>query len=348
MRIAYILPSLARFAPNIVINSIISEVKKKHEVVVYYFDEKEDILHFDCPTIHISMDEIIDFDSYDIIHSNMFRPDKYVYKNRKYIKKAKLVTTVHQDIYKTLRSLYNVFVATLMTPIWLRYMSIFTAAVPISGVVKNLYIKRIPNLSDTIYNGVSVDYIPTNQEPLYAERIKDLQKRVSIVLGTYAQITYCKGIEQIIDIVNSRPELGAVIIGEGNAKSSLEDKVKKLGICDRIIFLPYLKTPYNYLENIDIYVMPSRSEGFGLAMVEAAFTQTPIICSDIAVFRELFDETQVAFFKLDDVISMSLAVDKIIASKDVYVNNSYNHALKFFSKESMSEQYVKLYEYLLG
>lgn len=349
MRIAYILPSLARFGPNIVIHSIISsEIVKGHEIVVYYFDEKEDTLCFDCPTHKIGMDDVIDFDYFDIIHSSMLRPDRYVYKNRKKIKKAQTVTTIHQDIYSNLRSTYNLFVSKFITPIWLRYISTFTVAVPISGVIRSLYSNILSNLSPVIYNGVNVDYNPSCQEKAYVEQIEKLKERGAIVLGTYAQITFIKGVEQIVDLVKYRTDISAVIIGEGNAKASLIRKVKDLGLGDRVLFLPYLQGAYNYLDGIDVYVMPSRSEGFGMAMVEAALTKTPIVCSDIGVFREIFDDTQASFFKLDDIVSMSEAVNNVLLRKEYFAENSYNHALAHFSKDTMAKQYLQLYMNLIA
>ena len=344
MRIAYILPSLARFGPNIVIHSIISsEIVKGHEIVVYYFDEKKDVLYFDCPTHKIEMEDMIDFDYFDIIHSSMLRPDRYVYKNRRKIKKAQTITTIHQDIYSNLRSTYNLVISRIVTPMWLKYIAAFTVAVPISGVIKNLYSNTLSNLSPVIYNGVNVHYNPSCQEKVYVEQIGKLKKHSSIVLGTYAQITFIKGIDQIIDLVKYRTDISAVIIGEGNAKASLIRKVKDLRLGDRVLFLPYLQGVYNYLDGIDVYVMPSRSEGFGMAMVEAAFTKTPIVCSDICVFREIFDKTQASFFRLDDIVSMSEAVNNALMRKEYFVENSYNHALTHFSIETMAQQYLQLY-----
>lgn len=348
MKIAYILPSLSRSGPNIVVHSIVcSDCAKDHDIVVYYFDELNDTLKFPCTTKQISQDEMIDFEKFDIVHSNMLRPDRYVYNNRKRIKKVKLVTTIHQDIFKNLTSSYNILVAACVTPIWLHYITCFDAVVPISNTLKLIYKNRLNNLSDVIYNGVNVYYQPSLQDNDIRQQILQLKSRVSLLLGTYAQITYLKGIDQIIDAVANDNTLGAVIIGEGNAKKSLQEKVEKMNLHDRVVFLPYLRYPYNYLELIDIYVMPSKSEGFGLAMVEAAFTKTPIVCSEISVFREIFDNDQASFFTLDDISSLSDAIYKVKNSYELYVNKSYNRVTTTFTNNKMAENYFNLYEYLL-
>ena len=55
-----------------------------------------------------------------------------------------------------------------------------------------------------------------------------------------------------------------------------------------LYFSSYQKNPCNYLPYFDVYVMPSYSEGFGLAMVEAALARRAIVCSDIPSFHEIF------------------------------------------------------------
>ena len=50
--------------------------------------------------------------------------------------------------------------------------------------------------------------------------------------------------------------------------------------------------------------MPSYSEGFPLAMLEAASMQKAIVCSDIPVFREIFSEQEIVTFELDNTNSL--------------------------------------------
>ena len=67
MKIAYILPSLRNQGPIIVVKSL-SDYLVQHgcEVDVYYFDNLPG-LRFNCATRHLEMNELIDFDNYDII-----------------------------------------------------------------------------------------------------------------------------------------------------------------------------------------------------------------------------------------------------------------------------------------
>lgn len=346
MKIAFIVPSLSNKGPVIVVHTLVKYLLLWGEkVVVYYFDDICQ-LDFECQTIHITPNTIIPFDDYDIVHSHMYRCDKYLYKWRKHIHRAKTVTTIHQDIFSNLKASYNIIVALIFTPIWLLYIRKINKAIPISDSIKRLYASQVPNIGNVIYNGVCVDYNEKNVDVDVANTISKF-KGNSVLIGAYAYITVRKGLDMIISLLYRRKDLKAVIIGEGPAKEFLMKYSKKMNVVDRVLFLPYLKSPYNYLQLIDLYAMPSRSEGFGLAMVEAAYTKTPIICSNIPVFHEIFDESEVNYFELEDIGSLSNAVDRAIKTSKEKSAYAYTKACNMFSGQNMAHNYLSLYKTIL-
>nr|WP_315177821.1 glycosyltransferase family 4 protein [uncultured Flavobacterium sp.] len=346
MRIAYIVPSLVNKGPVVVVNTIVKNLIGKVALVdVYFFDD--DLLPFPCATFKIDMNISFDFDDYDIIHSHGYRPDKYVNKWRKKIKKAKTISTIHSDIAQDLKFSYNRIVSLIFTPLWLYYLRNNDAVTVISKKLEKTYHKNFKKLY-CIYNGVDIDLNESNSELKIINEISKLKSRGEIIIGTYASITKIKGIDQMINLLNFRDDVSLVVFGEGNEKKALINQAMKLGLSDRVLFFPYVKSPYSYISLFDVYAMPSRSEGFGLALVEAALTKAAIVCSDIEVFHEIFNEEQVSFFKLEDPKSLSSAVDcSILAGKEKGLN-AYNHAMNFFSGEIMASNYIKLYQLLLN
>jgi glycosyltransferase involved in cell wall biosynthesis len=106
-----------------------------------------------------------------------------------------------------------------------------------------------------------------------------------------------------------------VVIGDGPEKNILQDLSVSLGVDSRCVFISSI--PYAHQCNVffDIFAMPSRSEGFGLALIEAALHSKKIVCSDIPIFRELFDEDAVSFFELDDIVGLNAAVVQSLAEE---------------------------------
>lgn len=342
MKIAYIVPSLINKGPVIVAHTIIKNIVNKVENIdVYYFDD-DFVLEFPCSTYKLEMNIPINFDMYDIVHTHGYRPDKYVNKWRKTIKKAKTVATIHADISQDFKFGYNKLFSLIFTPLWLNMIREHDAVAVISNKLETLYKNKFKNLS-RVYNGVDIDLDESCVESHYINKINQFKELNLKVLGSYSAINKRKGIDQVVKLLSKRKELALVFIGEGKEIKNLENLAKMLGVDDRVVFFPYTKRPYNYIHLFDVYVMPSRSEGFGLALVEAALTKAAIVCSDIDVFMEIFDDKQATFFKLEDIDSLNLAVTEALITKGTKGINACNRASEFFSGKIMGDNYLEFY-----
>lgn len=346
MKIAYILPSLINKGPVIVAHTIIKNILDKVDKIdVYYFDD-DLVLEFPCTTYKLDMNVPIDFDKYDIIHTHGFRPDRYIKKWRSRILKAKTVSTIHADIAEDFKYGYNKLFSIIFTPIWLNMMKKHDGVVVISDKLKSLYDVKFKNLY-RIYNGIDIELDDLVLDTQFLEKINELKKRNLKIIGSYAAINKRKGIDQVVRLLSKRKDLALVLIGEGKEIVKLKNLAQELNVLEQIIFLPYLKRPYKYVPLFDIYIMPSRSEGFGLAMVEAALKKTAIVCSDIEVFREIFTENEATFFTLEDLDSLDSAIVKSLETKDVKSNNALLKAKSNFSGEKMGENYLKFYSQII-
>lgn len=98
------------------------------------------------------------------------------------------------------------------------------------------------------------------------------------------------------------------------------------------------------MENIDIYIMPSYSEAFGLAMVEAAMQHKAIACSDIPSFREIFSKNEAGSFQLDNVDSMESCLRKIYENLEDYKRRAYISAMNKYNASVMARNYLSFYK----
>ena len=255
MRIAYILPSLRNQGPIVVVKNITDYlVKWGHEPEIFYLDETSSKMTFKCPTRHIRMRTPIDFDRYDVIHSHCLRPDIYVFRWRKYIHRAKIVSTLHQDTYYLFRDQYNPIVARLFTACWCYIQSKFNGVISISNLLKASYQKRIKTRITTIHNGC-VMKIDGKTDGRIAEILTKV-KSTNKLLGTYAFVVHCKGLAQVIQVLPLLQDYAFAVIGEGPEINMLKEQAQTLGVADRVYFFPYQEFPCNYLHYFDIYMMP--------------------------------------------------------------------------------------------
>lgn len=347
MNIAYIVPSLDAKGP-IIVTKLLSDyfVKNGHNVIVYYFDEIIQ-LKFNCRTERISFKERIDFDSFDILHSHCIRPDMYLKKWRKHIRKAKIVSTLHQDTYQSFKYEYNALLAILFTYHWTSIQSHFDCVVAISNQLKQLYQKKIKTQITTIYNGCET-YLDNEIDSIYLNEIKQKKEKGLKTIGTYAYITKRKGVNQIISVLKLLKDYAAVIIGDGPEIVNLKKQAIENEVAERVIFIPHQKKPYNFLKHLDVYIMPSYSEGFGLAMVEAALSRKAIVCTNLDSFHEIFPQNEALFFNADNIEELKKKIETAYSQKEELGARSFNRVNAEFRTDIMGQRHETLYKELIN
>lgn len=331
MNIAYILPSLNGTAPVIVIQLLSSlMLKNGHACEVFYFDDKKSI-DFDCPTQKIEMNVSIDFSQFDVIHSTGMRPDLYVAKFREYSGKTKYITTIHNFFIEDFTSQYNWLIAQFFGRRWMKSVDKLDKAVLLSRVAVKYYKKWIKEATLTYaYNARSIDLDQKIDFPI--------EKKGFNVIGINAMLSPIKGVEQVIKALPSLPEYMLFIAGDGKSRLDLERLAIKIGVNDRCYFAGYVKDAYRFMKFYDIYVACSRSEGFGLMLLEAAQYKVSTVCSKIPVFEEIFSPGEVSFFELDNIASLVDAIKNVPNGKKMY-----GRYKKCYTPQKMYERYLEIY-----
>jgi glycosyltransferase involved in cell wall biosynthesis len=157
-------------------------------------------------------------------------------------------------------------------------------------------------------------------------------------------LTKRKGLDQVLHLIAADKNLAYVIIGNGKELTYQKQLSKKNKISDRCQFCGFRSNASVYLRYFDFFVMPSRSEGFGLALVEAVQQKVPVVCSDLQVFKELFNDDEVTFFKLGDQKSLSEALKSAIATGQKKAGKAYISYLHNFTAKTMAQKYYELYK----
>lgn len=139
------------------------------------------------------------------------------------------------------------------------------------------------------------DQIQVMKNAIEVEKYRfDLRKRMQIrdelnlgndlVLGTAGRLSYSKNQSFLIDAFSQfhrrHPQSKLLILGDGELRKDLEDQIRKSGLEDAVLLLGWKTNVEDYLQAMDIFLLPSRFEGFGIAAVEAAASGLPCIVSD--------------------------------------------------------------------
>lgn len=348
MKIAFVVPSLVNKGPIIVVHNLVTFLKDKVDVIdVYYFDDtpESSMLNFDCKLYKIRKSDKFDFNKYDIIHTHTLRADVYIYRLRKNNTWAKIISTLHQNTFKSFSIRYSKLISLILTNYWLNIQKQFDGIIAISNELNVTFNNKLNNKVTTIYNGCNLESFKTDRN--IENLILQYKNQGFKILGSYAYITKGKGISQVLNVLRELPDFVYVIIGEGPFLNELKKIVNQLRLNDRVLFIPYVKAPYLYLKYIDVYMMPSYSEGFGLAMVEAALMKKAIVCSNIPSFNEIFESSEVLFFELDNQKSLINAIQSAFFEREERGNLAYIKANKNFTSKIMAENHLNYYKNIL-
>ncbi|MFL1805273.1 glycosyltransferase family 4 protein [Plesiomonas shigelloides] len=351
MKLLYITPSLIKCGPNVVLSGLVKGLNNsENEIDVIFLDDKKQGIDFGCNPVKFKSSifwqiltgkMVID---YDVVHSHGLRADfialllKLTMILKFKTKKPKFVTTIHnyvfQDLFFTKGITKSIFFGLAWSVIWL----FFDKCVVLSNHAKSYYwfIKR---KTVVINNGVSV---PAEITPI---NIKDKYSipENSIVIGSCANITKIKGLDIIINALSNVDNVYFFLMGDGIEKRNLQKTVRKLELTNKVIFLPSDNEPYSFMAGLDIFAVPSRSEGFGLTIIEAAMLGTPVIVSNIPIFKELFSDIA-GYIDLEsshqDFVTL---VKNIYHQKDEISRTSKIVAKRKFSSQLMAEKYFDMY-----
>ena len=344
------LPNLSNTGPNIVAKDLCTGlVRNGHVCQVFYFD---DIVELDmpCSIERITNMKRFDFSNWDIIHSHMFRPDLYIRLHTLFSRKkhrTRFISTLHNPIsYRALKIDYPLVHSLIGSFLWKFALRAFNELVVLNEDTYQQLSKVSKEHLHIIHNGR--DIIPSavsNEKDL--EEIRKLKQKY-IIVGTVSRIIKRKGIEQMIRALVLLPNYAFVVVGDGSELENIKILAKELSVSERCYWVGYREDATSYQSLFDLFVMCSRSEGFPLALIEAAGYGVPSILSDISIFKSIMTEREVLFYKLDNIDSLVSAIHVATRNREKFANRIYDYYIKNLTVNSMTDKYLELYIHSLN
>ncbi|MBD1845384.1 glycosyltransferase family 4 protein [Cyanobacteria bacterium FACHB-63] len=174
----------------------------------------------------------------------------------------------------------------------------------------------------------------------------------TMTVGSIGRLDAMKAHEILLKAIAQTENINAVILGEGSERSNLEQLAMNLGIQNRVQLLGWMDNPRSYLSKFDVVAMPSRSEGFPLAMVEAMLAARPVIATRVGSMPEaVIDGITGWLIEKNDVDGLAKALMR--SRDDVPLRlqmgqQARQMALAHYTVEAMTKQYEQLWQELRG
>jgi glycosyltransferase involved in cell wall biosynthesis len=135
-------------------------------------------------------------------------------------------------------------------------------------------------------------YSPGPKRDALLERHGLRNRTILLTLGRLSSDEQYKGHDEVLEVLpglaEEVPDVAYLVCGDGDDRSRLERKAKRLGVADRTVFAGYVpeEEKEDYYRLADAFVMPGRGEGFGIVYLEAMACGVPVVASSADASQE--------------------------------------------------------------
>lgn len=158
-------------------------------------------------------------------------------------------------------------------------------------------------------------------------------ERIITHISNFRKVKRIPDVIKIFEKIQRKVSSKLIMVGEGPEKSGAEELCDRLGISDKVIFLGNSNEIDRILCFSDLFLLPSESESFGLAALEAMANRVPVISSNTGGVPEVNEQGVTGF--LSDVGNIDEMADnamRILGDDDTlekFKENAYQTSLKF-------------------
>lgn len=175
------------------------------------------------------------------------------------------------------------------------------------------------------------------------------------LIGTVGRLTPVKGIPYLLDAARILLRQGAnvkvLVVGDGSIRQDLLAQAGNLGVGERVVFLGHREDTDVLLQALDIFVLPSLSEGIPMALLEAMAASRPIVASRVGGIPEIIEDGVEGFLvESMDVNGLAERCRRLIESPDVarkMGEQGRKRVEREFSATAMADRVVSVYKELL-
>ena len=168
--------------------------------------------------------------------------------------------------------------------------------ISVSGFTRDRFLSWAPLIhghSRVLPNCVDIDrFTPGPKSDVLLDRYGLRNRKVLMTFGRLAGRDREKGFDEVLEVMpellKGHPDIVYLIAGDGPDRQRLEAKAQALGVSEAVVFAGLIteEEKVEHYRLADLYVMPSRGEGFGIVVLEALACGIPVIGSRADGTRE--------------------------------------------------------------
>lgn len=360
MKILYVITGLGNGGAERVVCDLANEMfKKGHDVKIAYLtgdaltkpDHKEiELIKVDLNDFnsllpaYIRLTKIIRKFRPDVVHSHMVHANIIMRLVRITAPIDKLICTAHSNneggtlrmlAYRATHRLANV-----TTNVSNMAAQTFESlrAVPSKGM-------------RTIYNGIDLNkfkYDSYTRSIINLELNIDESYNLILAVGRFNEAKDYPNLLKAVSLLKQDVvyPFKVIIAGDGELRNLIEDMIGSLGLEKEVVLLGRRSDIPELMSAADLFVLPSKYEGFGLVVAEAMACECLVVATDCGGVNEVLNNSDFLVPPSDCIAlknKMKYALELQGKSKDIVINKNLNYVQENFSLKDIIEKWTVLY-----
>ncbi|RFC54850.1 N-acetyl-alpha-D-glucosaminyl L-malate synthase BshA [Brumimicrobium aurantiacum] len=202
-------------------------------------------------------------------------------------------------------------------------------------------IKVIPNfINDFIADPVAQDM---ERRRKYAQD----DEKIICHVSNFRKVKRVEDVVRIFHKINQTVKSRLLLIGDGPERHNVELLCRELGTCDRVMTVGKIRDAANLMSVADLFLLPSETESFGLAALEAMSVGVPVVSSNTGGIPEVNKEGFSGYLSdvgdIDDMAKNGVRILEDEATLNQFKMQAKEQAMKF-SLARILPEYEKLYQ----
>jgi len=204
------------------------------------------------------------------------------------------------------------------------------------------YFGVFPEKIMAIPNGINISQ--------FTKGVTPVKMRDNLTLGFVGRLEPVKGVQYLLDALNLLKKKynlipKTILIGDGSLRHGFEHYVRSNNLSN-LHFTGATTNVADALKRIDILIIPSLSEGFGLVVLEGLVAGRIVVASDLPVIRDLIiNGKNGVLFTVADSQSLAAALFKVITDKLFFqqlcqgIDRWQHHEMRRFDINNIAQRY---------
>ena len=220
------------------------------------------------------------------------------------------------------------------------------------NVSSEVPIEVIPNFVDTEHFAPLAKRDLTEVRKMFCDNSFCDKEKILVHVSNFRPVKRMDDVIRMFAEVVKEVPAHLVLIGDGPERSRIEALVRELDIVKRVCFLGKQESFVSILQNSDLFLLPSESESFGLAALEAMSCGVPVIASKAGGIPEVVINGEVGYLSdVGDYKDMAKNAVRLLSDREKWQQFSMNArklALEKFQLDTMIDRYEGYYHQILG